>query len=250
MNRHPAESTRRQLLQVWLGAQLGPGLLASRRELSDGDIGAAIAYGRKWSDGNQFLVEGLEDYQHVISVETPPTYTRVSVTFLTDWARIALGSALLKMVGKEASPAIWRTVGHAGRLVTMVLAVSPGTGADAMAVRLYGNGKGYTVINLNGDKLTPTRAEGPVASTDQIRADWVPTTEQLLTMVHDTKDTPKEFSRILPRVNDGGPTRYEIVFRMDSYQLNRDQWTGKAEFLLFDGEGGRKSERVKLSALR
>lgn len=246
MNGELRLASRRQMFRSLLGLSVGERLLSSPRELSEHDIREAIKYGRKWHDGNNFLVDGLESYRNWIADIGD---MRITVTFLTDWARIALASALLKMDGKQADPSEWRSVARAGRLVTMVLIVSPGLGQDARSKRLYGDGKAYSVLRIGGNTITPIRDDASSqVEPGQIPGIWVPTAKRLEAMIHDTKDSEAEFTRILPEVT--GPSHYQLVFLLNSYQLDRDQWGRRAEFLLFDGSGRKESAKVNLSKLR
>ncbi len=241
-------ANRRQVLRSLLSFSLGERLLGSPRELSDRDVSEAIKYGRKWRDGNSFLVEGLEPYRSSLAGAGS---IRITVTFLTDWARIALASALLRMDGKEADPANWRLVASAARLVTMALIVTPGAGRDALAKRLYGDGKAYSVIRIDGSIVTPTTGDNlPPAGHDRIPSVWVPTVKQLSAMIHNTKGSEAEFTRIVPQVDGIDASDYQLLFLLNSYQLDRDQWARKAEFVLFDADGRGESAKVNLSKLR
>jgi hypothetical protein len=233
-----------------LGLSLAEPLWSSPPVLSERDIAEAIKYGRKWGNGNNFLVDGLDRYRSRL---IDNGYVRITVTCLTDWARIALGSAWQKMAGKESDPASWISVAKAGRLVTMVLIVSPGGGRGALSEGFYGSGKAYSVIKIDGNTITPTREENHHVEADRFSEAWVPTTKQLADMIRDTKGSVTDFTRLLPKVearNSFDSSQYQLVFLLNSFAPDRDLWAGKAEFLLFDGDGRKMSAQLNLSKLR
>jgi len=250
MNSGTPFTSRRQIFQSLLGLSLGKRLWSATEDLSEQDIADAIKYGRKWSDANNFLIDGLEQYRNYL---IDNGNVRITVTLLTDWTRIALGSAWQKMLGKESDPADWRQVAKAGRVVAMVMIVSPGMGRGALSKSFYGDGKAYSVIRIDENTIAPIQENTPPAEADRFPEAWVPTVQQLYAMLRNTKGSVGDFVRILPRVEGKGsfdPNLYQVVFLLNAFRLGSDRWARKAEFQLFDREGRKMSVKVNLSKLR